>query len=974
MGLRKIKTLLVLVVFLNSHSLLAYILFDPAYPQPVGYEQTGKAEVYLLRKGDLSAPVTLNYEIRTGGSLAKDDFVAPSGQFLFPSGKTNFTFVIDIKRDGLVEGYEYFDFMITGMDGDQFSGAAKANLTIIDGETVVRSDPSFHPYAVSMNGIRDAVKLSDGSIVVASLFGWEKGHAITVKKLKPNGELDRTLRFDPSLYVNSLPGAYLNLDGSMFFGGDIGVHGESRQVVKLGSNGQLDPSFATPPAETAFVGFQPDGRAILQQGTNILRLDRAGLPDPTFTFGLTPAFISKACVEEDASLFVVWNAAFEPTPSLTHVMADGEVDESFRPIGGGIGDVIISADSIYVTGTFPDSGQGLRKLSSTGETLGFTAVSGVLPKLRLAADGKVWMGDARYNSDLTMDRSFAASGENVVLDNGDGTVLVTPYWGAGGLSELDRIYSTNRDLTQIEFSAPSFSIMEGSSGSVSLRRIGRTAEALSVTIAATPLNGTAAEFSPASGMVQFAPLQEEGWLTFVIRENDFPEHDRSVRLSMVEHGTASLGRNATATLRIVDDDSRPGSFAIAASPSTWQLTAATNTVIMQDIKQHPSGQILVSGRFGQELTYGAEVVLFDSPGLRKTNFAPFPALLYPHGLGIQSSGQIVVAGEHGFGGDVIARLNLDGIYDRDFRATGLFGHSIEHMAIQSDDKILVSGYITDREKPQNFLRLLANGPLDPDFIPAPQVTWVGLIAVQRDGKIIVDCNSTLATDVRVLRLNKDGSLDLDFAPIRNAWKPSALAVQNDGQILVAFFEEDVEWEETHGILIRADPHGLVDSTFQPPSFSGTIAKILPLANGQILIGGTFAISEQPRRSGLALLNADGSVDESFDPGSAAAVNAMLILDNGDLLAGGNFNSFNGITCSGLVELKMGLPPGLRSAAVGGGEFTARLVGSPGKTIRVESSSDLRNWTSLTTVTLSDYSRPFSAPATEKRNFYRMRAP
>src|ERR1035438_1468310 len=72
--------------------------------------------------------------------------------------------------------------------------------------------------------------------------------------------------------------------------------------------------------------------------------------------------------------------------------------------------------------------------------------------------------------------------------------------------------------------------------------------------------------------------------------------------------------------------------------------------------------------------------------------------------------------------------------------------------------------------------------------------------------------------------------------------------------------------------------GDVDLSFDPGSdVNGEVVAIAAQNDGKILIGGTFTTIHGAMRSGIARLNADGSVDDSFLNGMAGAINTDLDL-------------------------------------------------------------------------------------------------
>ncbi|HET9830529.1 MAG TPA: delta-60 repeat domain-containing protein [Vicinamibacterales bacterium] len=181
---------------------------------------------------------------------------------------------------------------------------------------------------------------------------------------------------------------------------------------------------------------------------------------------------------------------------------------------------------------------------------------------------------------------------------------------------------------------------------------------------------------------------------------------------------------------------------------------------------------------------------------------------------------------------------------------------------------------------------------------------VHAIAVQADGKIIVGGAFTQVNAVthgRLARLNADGSLDATFTTgVTAGSNVYALAVLPDGHILVGG-----DFSQLAGVpkarIARLMPDGSVDPTFTTvvandlaPAF-GQIDVILVQPDGKILIGGgAFDLVNGVARSGLARLNADGTLDGAFAPSFNSIVSALALQPNGAIVVGGSFTTVNGI--------------------------------------------------------------------------------
>jgi hypothetical protein len=73
---------------------------------------------------------------------------------------------------------------------------------------------------------------------------------------------------------------------------------------------------------------------------------------------------------------------------------------------------------------------------------------------------------------------------------------------------------------------------------------------------------------------------------------------------------------------------------------------------------------------------------------------------------------------------------------------------------------------------------------------------------------------------------------------------------------------------------------------------------------QIVIGGSFTSINGYSREYIARLNADGSLDTSFNPGLGVGspVTAMALLPDGEVIISGAFTSFNGVGIAGGLAL------------------------------------------------------------------------
>jgi len=286
-------------------------------------------------------------------------------------------------------------------------------------------------------------------------------------------------------------------------------------------------------------------------------------------------------------------------------------------------------------------------------------------------------------------------------------------------------------------------------------------------------------------------------------------------------------------------------------------------------------------------------------------------------VALQSNHQVLIGGQftqvNGATHYGIARLNVNGALDTAYYASAT-GTGVTSIAIQSDGKAVIGGAFThvNSTARANIARLNANGTLDTDFDPGTGVTGTGayldVVRLQSDGKVLIggvftDYNGTARTNMA--RLNADGSLDTTFDPGTNG-EVLAIALQPDGKILIGGDFTTVRGE-TRNRIARLNANGSSDSTFTP-NVDQSVNAILVQPDGKIVIGGQFTTINSTARNRIARLNADGSLDTTFDPGTGAAgggtpfVSGIARQMNGKVLIGGRFATVNGTGRGNIARL------------------------------------------------------------------------
>ena len=94
----------------------------------------------------------------------------------------------------------------------------------------------------------------------------------------------------------------------------------------------------------------------------------------------------------------------------------------------------------------------------------------------------------------------------------------------------------------------------------------------------------------------------------------------------------------------------------------------------------------------------------------------------------------------------------------------------------------------------------------------------------------------------------------------------------------------------------------IHSSFVSTNATATVYAVALQTNGCVVIGGDFTNVLGTARNRFARLNADGSLDATFDPGPGAdnTVYAITFLSDGTIVLGGDFTTVSGFARRGVV--------------------------------------------------------------------------
>ena len=275
-------------------------------------------------------------------------------------------------------------------------------------------------------------------------------------------------------------------------------------------------------------------------------------------------------------------------------------------------------------------------------------------------------------------------------------------------------------------------------------------------------------------------------------------------------------------------------------------------------------------------------------------------------LFLQSDQNLIVGGDYlslnGIPSPYLTRLKPDGSIDETFNTSIGFNGKIYASYIQPDGKIIVGGSFTtfNGVSSGRLVRLNVDGSYDPTFNSLVGAT-TGIIydiCPQTDGKIIITGSFTKYNNVtvnRIARILTNGDLDPTF--IRGSGSTSLITnarVLLDGKILITG-----NFTSFNGIpsnrMTRLLPDGRVDMSFDiGAGFNNDVNAISIQEDGKIILGGKFTSYNENVVGRIVRINEDGTVDNSFTTGSGFSGDAVLIIKTdtfGNIMVGGSFTGF-----------------------------------------------------------------------------------
>ena len=331
----------------------------------------------------------------------------------------------------------------------------------------------------------------------------------------------------------------------------------------------------------------------------------------------------------------------------------------------------------------------------------------------------------------------------------------------------------------------------------------------------------------------------------------------------------------------------PGSLNTAFSENGWDTIYGNNNgfeITKVLIQQDEKILICAEANFPNE-GHQAVILRYKTDGTPDTDFGGGDGMvrskedaglnLYTRaaGMALQSTGKIIVAGDQFYNSERIFRLKPDGTLDATFGTNGVVdinrpnSEFIYHVAVQSDDKIIVCGkesrFVSGMLEPHIFLwRFTPDGTADMSFGNSGVVSynsqaWLGtfetylvindLIVLPNDA-ILVNQSFTKYPDsfVMLSRLTADGAFDNSFGvaghsihSVKNNdgnYTYSSSAIQENGSVISLFTTRDTINATYTESVYRVNTQGQPDPSL---NVNIGITEFFPVKSELVVSGNLF---------------------------------------------------------------------------------------------------------------------------------------
>lgn len=717
------------------------------------------------------------------------------------------------------------------------------------------------------------------------------------------------------------------------------------------SNGQIVRSLIQADGKTIIVGLFNVVNGVNKN--SIARFNTDGSFDTTFNSGAGPNdSVFTIAQQADGKLLIggimtTYNGI--PVGRIARLNLDGTLDQTFNTFGLGanpaagannqIGDIKVLADGkIMIGGTFTAyNGVAMSRVArlnadgslDTSFNIGTGLSNGEITVITPASNGQVYIGGnfnsyngtvsprlARINADGSLDSSFQVAGganqtvRSVVVQPDEKVIvsgLMTAFGGfpANGVIRLNTNGSVDQTFTVAGIDAVVIAVALQPDGKMllggSFTQIAGVTRQCLVRVNADGTNDPTFDPGTSVGAQIINDLK-------LMSDGKFTMNGTfSVYRGTANGGAIKINADGTLDSNLANQSSVVGNF-VTLTPQTDGKTIVGGTFSSVSGTQR--------GNLARLNADGSNDATFNVGGTG-LNLPPTCSLVQP-------DGKIVVGGTftsyNGTTMNRLVRLNSDGTIDSSFNIGTGTNNGVESLLLLADGKILVGGSFTtyNGATVNRFMRLNTDGSVDATFNTGTSSNGTPRqITLLPDGKIMIGGSFTSyngTTRNRMARINADGTLDTTFDPGTGPNNTvNGFSVQPDGSVVIAGTFTSVAGT-LKAKVAKLNANGTLDTTFDigtgfGPGTGPSPTRVLGVENGKTLIAGNFTTVNGVTRNRVVRINPNGSVDPTFQIGqgavaqSALTIGALTRQPDGQILIGGQFTIFNTSARSGVARFK-----------------------------------------------------------------------
>jgi len=243
---------------------------------------------------------------------------------------------------------------------------------------------------------------------------------------------------------------------------------------------------------------------------------------------------------------------------------------------------------------------------------------------------------------------------------------------------------------------------------------------------------------------------------------------------------------------------------------------------------------------------------------------------------------------------------------------GVSGQVYGLVVLTNDETLIAGDFSSYNGVAQHNLALLnTDGSMDTSFNPGDSASAAINALAPSGSQFVIGGAFTAYNDTGVgyfARVNADGSLDSAFSTSHGSGankQVRAVAVQPDGKVVIGGDFTQVDGVARY-YLARLNADGSLDTSFDPgATLNGPVYSLALSPSGSssaILVGGQFAVTGQAYGN-IARFTAGGALDTAFDPGTGPDKKVLALgwQLNNQVVAGGVFTHVNGNSYNHIVR-------------------------------------------------------------------------